>query len=156
MLLVVNLAAGAVLFAVDLLPFLSSEGAAVCGAIVVDLFVDVGLTLVGAAGFGSGHLTGLSALSDTRLLVAGAIVDEGLLAGGAVGGGDGRGPGVLLCDLVIGGGGSGGDRCGATMVDGWRAGCDPARQPGSAAAAWTWAGCDARWRTDALRGWERG
>ena len=55
-LLVVDLAAGGVLFAVDLLALLAGQLSAVGGAIVVDLLVDPRLGAVGAGRFAGGHL----------------------------------------------------------------------------------------------------
>ena len=101
-LFVVDLTAGGVLLAVDLLTFLAGELAAVGDAIVMDLLVDVGLGALGAGRFAGGHLAAAQAVGDALVLIGLAGVGVVAAAGGAVGGRDGLRLRVLLRDLVIG------------------------------------------------------
>jgi hypothetical protein len=99
--LVVDLAAGGVLLAVDLLTLLAGELAAVGFAVVVDLLVDVGLRALGAGRFAGSHLAAAQAVGDALVLVGLAGVGVVVAAGRAVGGRDGLRLRVLLRHLVI-------------------------------------------------------
>src|ERR1035438_877797 len=74
-LLVVDLLAVLVLFPVDLLPLLTVECAAICGAFVVDLLGDIRLIAVGAGRFAGGHLAAAQTLGGALLLIGFTIVD---------------------------------------------------------------------------------
>src|SRR6185312_4013477 len=73
--LVVDLTAGAILLAVDLLTLLAGESAAVGDAVVVDLAVDIGLALVGASCFAGGHLATAYTVRNALLLVGFTLID---------------------------------------------------------------------------------
>ena len=115
---VVDLTAGVVLLAVDLLTFLVGEGASVGDTVVVDLLVDVGLGAIGAGSFARGHLAGAETVGNALVLICLAIVGVIGLPGRAVGGRDGLRLYVLLGDLVVSGRVGGSHGGWATMVDG--------------------------------------
>ncbi len=77
-LLAIDLTAGPVLFAVDLLMFLTGEFPAIGGAVCADLLIDALFTVLGACHFSSRHLTALDAVGDSVLLIFAALSHFGL------------------------------------------------------------------------------
>ena len=84
-LLAIDLAAGAILFVIDLGALLASKFAAVGLAIGVNLLVDALLTIFGAGGFAGGHLAAADALSNPILLELAACADFVVAVVGGVG-----------------------------------------------------------------------
>src|SRR5271154_671956 len=85
MLFVVDLPAGRVLFAVDLLLLLAGQLATVGGGVVGALLVDVRLCALGFGGFAGGHLTAAQAVGDALILIGFTRVGVVVFAGAAVG-----------------------------------------------------------------------
>ena len=83
--LVVDLTAGSILLAVDLLTLLAGQLAAVRHAIVMYLLVDVRLRTIRASRFAGGHLAAAQAIGNALVLVRLAVVGIVVAAGRAVG-----------------------------------------------------------------------
>lgn len=84
-LLAIDLAAGAILLAVDLAFLLASQFATVGLAIGVNLLIDALFAIFGAGGFTGGHLAAANALRDAVLLVCAALADFVVAVVGGVG-----------------------------------------------------------------------
>ena len=100
-LFVVDLTAGGVLLAVDLLTLLTGELATVRLAIVVHLLVDVGLRALGAGRFAGSHLAAAQAVGDALVLIGFTGIGIVVAPDRAIGGRDGLRLRVLLRHLVI-------------------------------------------------------
>ena len=100
-LFVVDLTAGGILLAVDLLTLRTGELATVRCAIVVHLLVDVGLRALGAGGLAGSHLTAAQAVGDALVLIGFTVVGIVVAPNRAIGGRDGLRLRVLLRHLVI-------------------------------------------------------
>ena len=101
MFLVVNLLARGILLAVDLLPLLVGELAAVCRRDRCGPADRLRTVSVGAGRFTGGHLAAAQAVGNALVLIGFAIVGVVVAAGGAVSGRDGLRLRVLLRDLMI-------------------------------------------------------
>lgn len=85
MFFVIDLTAGGVLLAVDLLFFLAGQLATVGSAIVVNLLVDLRLGSLGLGGFAGGHLTAAEPVGDALILIGFTCVRIITSASAAVG-----------------------------------------------------------------------
>jgi hypothetical protein len=98
---VIYLAAGRILFAVDLLPLLTGQLATICNSIVMNLLIDRRLGFLSTSGFARGHLSAVQPICNALILVRLALVGMVGAASAAVRFGYRMRLGILHRHLVV-------------------------------------------------------